>query len=119
MTTPKAKKPRKQRVDSKEAAVAAMVGEKTLSIEPPDDIEMTKDDMTAYDEVVSEFAKDDWTTNTIRLAAILDRSQVLMRNAQTDVIDEGSNITAPNDGARKKPADSTHNTNRRKWKNKK
>ena len=109
MTTPKAKKPRKQRVDSKEAAVAAMVGEKTLSIEPPDDIDMTKDDMTAFDEVVSEFAKVDWTPHTIRLAAILARSLVLMRNAQNDVIDEGFTITAPNGGARMNPAVSALN----------
>src|SRR3546814_21173231 len=44
------------------------------------------------------------TPHTIRLAAILARSLVLMRNAQNDVIDEGFTITAPNGGARMNPA---------------
>lgn len=86
---PTERKPRKARADSQESAVKAMVAEKVNIIKPPIDIKLSVDDQRAFDEIIEEFAKVDWTSHTIRLAAMLARSLVLLRQAQDEVISDG------------------------------
>lgn len=92
-TEPKARAPRKRRVDSKEAAVEAMIAEQVLVIEPPATMEFTVAQHVAFQEVIGEFAKMDWTPHTIRIAALLARSLVLMEEAQDNVITDGFTST--------------------------
>ena len=89
MTNPTTKKPRKRRVDSKESAVEAMVGEKVLVIEPPADSDFNASQLTVFNEVIEEFAKVDWTPHTIRLAASLAMSLWMLQDAQRDLLTEG------------------------------
>lgn len=89
MTDQKKKAPRKRRVDSKEAAVAAMVAEKVMLIEPPADMDFDERQEKVFDEVISEFAKVDWSDHTIRLAASLAMSLWMLQDAQRQLLDEG------------------------------
>ena len=82
--------PRKQRADSKEQAVVAMI-HADKAINPPDDMEMNKIQTVIFHEIISEFAKVDWTSHTIRLAAMLARAMWALQNAQEQLFGSSDN----------------------------
>lgn len=106
---PTERKPRKPRADYKEQAVKAMVAEKTVTISPPKVFDFDKEQHDAFDEVIGEFAKVDWSAHTIRLAALLARSLDLMRIAQDNVIDEGFTVSTARGGTGMNPSVSALN----------
>lgn len=86
---PKAKAPRKARADSKESAVAAMIAEKVVTIEPPEEMTFSAVHYRIFNEVIDEFAKIDWTPHNIRIAAVLARTLANLSDAQEELIVEG------------------------------
>ena len=65
-------KPRKQRADSKDAAVAAFLAA-NRDIQPPAHVPLEEKDMPFFASVIGEFARSEWTDHQLELAAMLAR----------------------------------------------
>lgn len=87
----KEKPARRQRVDSKEGQVAAMI-HANRRIDPPQDMigEMNEVDIRLFNEIIDEAPNITWTGHTIRVAAILARTLHDMLEDQRELRDEGS-----------------------------
>jgi len=82
---------RKARADSKEEAVKTFIAANKVIV-PPANMRMDKDQLTAFHEVIAEFAKIDWTEHSIRLAAVLARTLSMLSEAQEEL--DGGSFTA-------------------------
>lgn len=89
MTGPK--KPRRQRVDSATAAVAAMTAAaKMEEVRPPGHIIFQDEDWPYWWNVVEEAARVEWTEHQLELAALLARAMCDMEREQRTLREEGS-----------------------------
>ncbi len=96
------KKPRRQRADSKEAAVKDMFnGERIIT--PPADYFLTGAEITIFNEVIAELPKGEWTDHMIRIAADLTR-MIADARAEADAIRrEGSVVEGASGGPIRNP----------------
>lgn len=85
------KKARRPRADSREEAVKTFVATNRV-ISPPADMKMDTTDNRVFFEIISEFAKVDWTSHSIRVAALLARTIHDMMADQEELRREGSVI---------------------------
>lgn len=95
-------KPRRQRADSKEAAVKDMFnGERIIT--PPADYTLTSAELTIFNEVIAELPKGEWTDHMIRIAADLAR-MIADSRAEADAIRvEGSVVEGASGGPIRNP----------------
>ena len=80
--------PRKQRIDSTEAAVRIMQGA-TRQISPPSHVPLEAMDWPFWENVVAEFARAEWTEHQLELAAMLARTMANMEEQQRELRTEG------------------------------
>lgn len=80
---------RKARVDSKPEQVKTMIASATRDVNPPAKLKLDEDELEIFDEIIAEFATIDWSSHSIRLAAILARTMSMMQEAQSDLASEG------------------------------
>jgi hypothetical protein len=96
------KKPRRQRADSKEAAVKDMLnGERTIA--PPADITLTPSERLFFNEIIAELPKGEWTDHMIRLAAELARMMADARDETDAIRREGSVVEGAGGGPIRNP----------------
>lgn len=97
-----AKKPRRRRADSKEAAVKDMLnGERVIT--PPDDYFLNAPERVIFDEIIAELPKGEWTEHMIRLAADLTRMMADARSETDAIRREGSVVTGSGGGPIRNP----------------
>lgn len=94
--------PRRQRADSKEAAVKDMLNADRV-ITPPADLRLSSGERLIFDEIIAELPKGEWSDHTIRLAAGLARAMADLRAEEDAVRREGSVVTGAHGGPVRNP----------------
>lgn len=102
MTKHNTKPPRRQRADSKEAAVKDMLNASRV-ITPPADFPLSSGERLIFDEIIAELPRGEWTDHTIRIAAGLARSMADLRAEEDAVRLEGSVVTGAHGGPVRNP----------------
>lgn len=80
---------RKPRTDSI-SEQGRIVSKSFVNIKPPEHIRMTKDDMPFFENVISEYARADWTQHALEIASILARTLCDLEREQYELREEGS-----------------------------
>jgi hypothetical protein len=79
---------RRQRIDSKTAAVETM-GRALQPVEPPSNVPLDDCDLPFFASVIAEFARSEWTAHQLELAALLARTMSDMARNQMELREEG------------------------------
>ncbi|MDX1032818.1 terminase small subunit [Sinorhizobium medicae] len=79
---------RKARIDSAAEAVRVMA-KATTEIEPPANVPLDEEDLPFFRNVVSEFARAEWTDHQLELAAMLARTMADLVREQSLLRSEG------------------------------
>ena len=82
---------RRQRVDSATAAVRVMAGV-ARELVPPAHVRMDAEDMPYWHSVIGEFARSEWTSHQLEIAAILARTMADLERDQYELRAEGTVI---------------------------
>lgn len=80
--------PKKPRIDSVSEAVRVAAAPKTIS--PPSNVPLDEGDMPFFANVISEFARSEWTAHQLELAAMLARTMADLEREQRELREEGS-----------------------------
>lgn len=80
---------RKQRIDSVTKAVEVMAAA-AKPVHPPSNVPLDASDMPFFASVVAEFARSEWTSHQLELAAMLARTMADLEREQRDLRAEGS-----------------------------
>ncbi|MBW4330043.1 hypothetical protein KY084_04040 [Stakelama sp. CBK3Z-3] len=102
MATDEMKKPRRRRADSKEAAVQDMLNAER-DIHPPADFMLTAAELVAFDEIVIELPRGEWTPHMIRVAAGLARDMEAYAREMASLCDEGGVVSGAGGGPVQNP----------------
>lgn len=86
---------RKARIDSATEAVRVMAAA-AKEVIPPDNVPLDDADMPFFRSVIDEFARSEWTTHQLELAAMLARKMRDMNDMQLTLRDEGYTSTTAN-----------------------
>lgn len=85
---------RKARIDSASEAVRVM-GKAAVEVLPPENVPLDAEDLPFFRSVIDEFARSEWTTHQLELAAMLARKMRDMNDMQQTLRDEGyTSVTA-------------------------
>lgn len=84
-----ASRPRRQRIDTAQAAAKVMVAS-VREIAPPAHIRMADEDRPFWASVIAEFARSEWTDHQLELAAMLARAMADLEREQFELRKEGS-----------------------------
>jgi hypothetical protein len=79
---------RKARIDSAAEAVRVMA-KATTDIEPPTNVPLDAEDLSFFRNVISEYARSDWSAHQLELAAMLARTMADLTREQKLLRDEG------------------------------
>tara|TARA_R110002020_G_scaffold53905_8_gene150475 strand:+ start:11250 stop:11714 length:465 start_codon:yes stop_codon:yes gene_type:complete len=79
---------RKARIDSAAEAVRVM-GKATLEIQPPANVPLDAEDLPFFNNVISEYARSEWSAHQLELAAMLARTMADLTREQKLLRDEG------------------------------
>ncbi|MBX5279120.1 terminase small subunit [Rhizobium sp. NLR10a] len=79
---------RKARIDSAAEAVRVMA-KATADILPPDNVPLDDEDLPFFRNVISEYARSDWSAHQLELAAMLARTMADLTREQKLLRDEG------------------------------
>ncbi|MBX5256031.1 MULTISPECIES: terminase small subunit [unclassified Rhizobium] len=79
---------RKARIDSAAEAVRVMA-KATADILPPDNVPLDEEDLPFFRNVISEYARSDWSAHQLELAAMLARNMADLTREQKLLRDEG------------------------------
>lgn len=79
---------RKARIDSAAEAVRVMA-KATTDIQPPDNVPLDAEDLPFFRNVISEYARSDWSAHQLELAAMLARTMADLTREQKLLRDEG------------------------------
>ncbi|WP_434729509.1 terminase small subunit [Rhizobium binae] len=79
---------RKARIDSAAEAVRVMA-KATADIPPPDNVPLDEEDLPFFRNVISEYARSDWSAHQLELAAMLARTMADLTREQKLLRDEG------------------------------
>jgi hypothetical protein len=79
---------RKARIDSAAEAVRVMA-KATTDIEPPTNVPLDAEDLPFFRNVISEYARSDWSAHQLELAAMLARTMADLTREQKLLRDEG------------------------------
>lgn len=88
-----AKKPRRARADTKEAAVKDMLAA-DRPISPPADAKLTKVEAVIFGEIIDELPRGEWTAHMVRIAVSLARDLHALSNEQEALRTEGTVVSA-------------------------
>ncbi len=80
---------RKSRTDSV-GSHSQVVAKSFVNIKPPKHIRMAKEDMPFFENVVSEFARSEWSEHALEIASILARTLCDLEREQFLLREEGS-----------------------------
>ncbi|MBX4965426.1 terminase small subunit [Rhizobium binae] len=79
---------RKARIDSATEAVRVMA-KATADILPPDNVPLDEEDLPFFRNVISEYARSDWSAHQLEIAAMLARTMADLTREQKLLRDEG------------------------------
>ncbi|PDS67892.1 terminase small subunit [Rhizobium phaseoli] len=79
---------RRARIDSAAEAVRVMA-KATADILPPDNVPLDEEDLPFFRNVISEYARSDWSAHQLELAAMLARTMADLTREQKLLRDEG------------------------------
>jgi hypothetical protein len=79
---------RKARIDSAAEAVRVMA-KATAEIQPPGNVPLDAEDLPFFRNVISEYARSDWSAHQLELAAMLARTMADLTREQKLLRDEG------------------------------
>lgn len=79
---------RKARIDSAAEAVRVM-GKAASEIKPPINVPLDAEDMPFFNNVISEYARSEWSAHQLELAAMLARTMADLTREQKLLRDEG------------------------------
>lgn len=85
----KSGKPRRRRIDTAAAAVDIMKAA-LLPVAPPPHVPLADEDRPFWDSVIKEFARSEWTSHQLELAAMLARTMADMEREQRQLRVDGS-----------------------------
>lgn len=109
MNTDSPTKTRKTRSDST-AELSRIIQGSTAVINPPAHIPLEEADLPFWENVVSEFARADWTEHQLELAAMLARSMSDLELNQRELRKEGFVLARDNGSAMENPRSRTVST---------
>jgi hypothetical protein len=79
---------RKARIDSAAEAVRVMA-KATTEIEPPENVPLDEEDLPFFRNVIAEYARSEWSSHQLELAAMLARTMADLTREQKLLRDEG------------------------------
>lgn len=80
---------RKARIDSAAEAVRVMA-KATAEIDPPANVPLDAEDLPFFESVIAEFARSEWSSHQLELAAMLARTMADLEREQRELRAEGS-----------------------------
>jgi hypothetical protein len=72
------------------------MGNAAAEVNPPDNVPLDAEDMPFFRSVIDEFARSEWTSHQLELAAMLARKMRDMKDVQRELRDEGYTTTTAN-----------------------